>query len=176
MDSLWNRLENPAPKRVTFLDGSALETPFADVISSMLATDDCGDEDMHAFVQTLCADSDVATSAMTDVDCSDEELVPDIMAEPNPPPQPPPIMDTTVSMLLDSIFTTNNPTSALSTSSIPQATINNISSPTDTEAVDSAEILMDDILQCLAGGAGEILDSPAPLQLVLPRPEAMPKF
>jgi hypothetical protein len=126
LDSLWNRLENPAPKRVTFLDGSALETPLADIISSMLATDDSGDEDMHAFVQTLCADSDIATSVMTDVDCGDEELVPNITAEPKPPPQPPPIMDKTVSMLLDSIFTTNNTTSDLSTSSIPQATIKHI--------------------------------------------------
>ena len=88
--------------------------------------------------------------------------------EPKTPPQPPPTMDATVSKLLDSIFITNNNISALSTPSIPRATINQISSPTDTEVVDSAETsetsFLDDILilQGLARGAAEILDPPAP--------------
>ena len=155
-----------ASKNVTFLEEFEIEPPVANIASSMLATDDCGDEDMYTFVLTLCADLAGDTSTLANVSSGVEESAPTIVMEPKPPPQPPPTMDTTVSKLLDSIYITNNNISALSTTSIPQATINQLSSPVDTEVVDSAEksetSFLEDILQGMAGSAAEILDQPSP--------------
>ena len=64
--------------------------------------------------------------------------------------------------MLESIFPANSNISAVSTTSIPQATINHLSLPTDTEVVDSAETsktsFLDYFLPSLAGGADGILD------------------
>ena len=62
-----------ASRNVTFLEDFEVEPLFADIASSVLAMDDCGDEDMYTFVLILCADLTGDTSTLANVSSRVEE-------------------------------------------------------------------------------------------------------